>query len=851
MTTPLDLLVELYLNNVWVDITCDVYAETDITIARGSSEWSDSVQPSRCNLVLKNTEGKYSAHNVASPYYRHLGRNVPIRVTVEGERRFLGEVAEWPQRIDPKKNVPLEASGVLRRLTRTITDEMSPIFRGFMRPVDPKRMPVAYWPMEVIDNDGSLLPADTRRGTSLVVNASESGLSTRSGFLGSKPLITLNDSRVYGDIPSYGATSDPVLVVAMVRLPDGGVAADNTPIMTVNCAGTAAYWRIRANMNGTINVQVADPTTDGGGGGVIATSANSTWNIQGRTTLLGFGLSEFGGTITWSLLAWPEYAITSEILTGNLASRTFLRVERVTFGSNMNAGATAIGHLAVWQSDTASSAGVYGLIHSLVNGHRGEPAATRAERIAQEEGIAFASYGNAALSLPMIQQGAKSGLDLLMEAAAADGGFLYEPPDVPTRVVADGEDQTVGPLVGTTATLVSSTAQAHTGSRSVRVTWTSTTGAVRASQGYFITGMRYTFTAWVYIPTGVPHVRLQVGSNQSAPSTVRDTWVQLSVSWTATSYSQLLEILPTSATVNGQQWYLDDVVVAADRAGLQLLQLNAVYNQAAALTVDYAAAEIALPFEPADDDRWLVNDVGVSIDGQGSPARYSLDSGPLSTKPSPEGVGTYSTGVTRNVLTGYLGFNWARWIVHQGTWNEPRFPALTVNLHRKRALIPAAAAVAPGSIVEGTSLPLWLIPRTIRQIVYGINESINTKKWMVTFNCAPGRPFDVFQVGTTTSRLSTESVLAAGTTAPAPGTSQSISVTSTGTRWATSGIFPVTITVAPRKGMVGEDMTVTAISGTGLTQTFTVTRGVNGVTAAWQAGDAVFLARRPTLSLAP
>jgi hypothetical protein len=323
------------------------------------------------------------------------------------------------------------------------------------------------------------------------------------------------------------------------------------------------------------------------------------------------------------------------------------------------------------------------------------------------------------------------------------------------------------------------------------------------------------------------------------------------VSWTATSYTHVVSIGPTSATTNGQQWYVDDIQIAADRAGLQLLQLNAMYNQTAAVTLDYAGSEIFGEFEPADDDRWLVNDVAVSIDGQGSPARYSLQSGPLSTKPHPEGVGTYSTGVTRNVLTGYLAFCWARWLVHIGTWNEPRFPSLTVNLNRKRSLIPAAAAVNPGSMVEATNLPLWLFPRTVRQVVYGVSERINTRTWDLTFSGGPGRPYDVFQVGTSTSKLTTESVLAAGTTAPTPGTSGTISVTSTDVRWATSGIFPVTITVAPRKGMVGEDMTVTAISGTGLTQTFTVTRGVNGVTAAWQAGEAVFLARRPTLALAP
>lgn len=845
MTAPLALLVELYLSGGWVDITCDVYGRADIQISRGQSDWSSQVQPARCSLTLNNTGATYSPHNPLGPYYGLLGRNIPLRVTVEGHPRFLGEVSEWPLRSEPDVHVPIEASGVLRRLSQSITDEQSPMYRGLLRAVEPLRRPAAYWPCETADHDGILLAAAAGKGVSLVVNASETGLGSQSGFLASKPLITLNDSTVYGDIPEYGNPSDDVLAAAMVKLPEGGVAADNTRIMTVNCAGTAAYWRIRANIDGTLNVQVADPTTDGGGGGVIATSANTPWNIAGRAAYIGLYLTESGGTISWTLFAWPEFAAVQLTATGSLG-RTFLKVERLTFGSNLNAGATAIGHIAVWKGDP--NIGLPDYLQLVVNGHRGEVAAARAERIAQEEGIVFAPQGSTSNSLPMTQQGVKTGLDLLTDAVAADGGFLYEPPDVIRRTVADGEDGTVGELFPVVSTLVSSATQAHTGTRSVRATWNSGAAWMQATQNYFIVGVGYTFSVWVYIPSGMPHVKLVVDASESGPSTAVDQWQMLTVTWTATSYTHVLKVVPNTTPTAGQQMYVDDVEVIADRAGLHLLPLREVYNQASALTLDYEAAEIALPFEPVDDDRYLINEAAVSVDGQGSPARYSLTAGPLSTQAPPNGAGTYSVGVTRNVLTGYLAYNWAGWLVHQGTWLEPRYPQISVSLGRKRALIPAAATVEPGSIIVGLNPPAWLPPQDIKQVVYGLSETINTTTWKITYNCAPGRPFDVFTVEDDASRLGrVDSRLASSS-----GLSTSLSVISTAAsgRWTTdSAQFPLGIRVAPKDGMVGEEMTVTNITGAGLTQTFTVARGTNGIVVDWPSGSVVTLARRPTLAL--
>lgn len=845
LAAPLSIVVELYLAGAWVDISDDVYGRDDIDITRGSGEYSADVQPGRCRLTLENKAAKYSPHNPLGVYYGKLGRNIPLRVSVGGFPRFLGEVSEWPLRADPDLHVSIEASGVLRRLSQSTSEEHSPFYRGLTRPTDPVLAPIGYWPCENVENTLTIMSAESRLGTPLTVNKAVDGLGTRSGFWGSEPVITLKNSQVYADIPTYSPSGTLMLVGALVRLPDGGVAANNTPIMTVNTTGTAAYWRVRANTDGTLNLQIADPLTDGGLGGVIATSANTSWTIQGRNAFVALTLEEFGATVAWNLWAWTEGGTVGLNMSANVASRTFGRVWRATFGSGGNAGETAIGHISAFKYTSALPA----YIQNLVNGWRGEVAASRVARIAQEEGIALVVKGVTTASLPMIQQGITSGLDSMTEAVEADGGVLYEPADVPTVAVANGEDGTVGKLTAVGPTMVSSTTQAHTGTRSVRVTWGTLGPAIDFADTRYVIGYTYTYTVWVYIPTGIPHVKLSLmGGASSSPSTVNNAWQKLTLSWVATATTHTVEILPNTASTNGQQWYVDDAAVTADRAGLHFVPLNSLYNQSAALTLNYAAAEIALPFEPTDDDRYLVNEASVSIEGQGDPAKVALTTGPLSSAAPPNGAGRYAISTTRNVLTGELAASWARWLVHIGTWNEPRYPQITVDLNRKRSLIAAATALDPGGMLVGTNPPAWLPPQQIRQIVFGLSETINVRKWTITYNCAPGRPWDVFVLDS--DRLATDSVLASGITTSA--TSMSVTSTTAGGRWTTTGgDFPFNIMVAPVEGLIGEEMTVTNITGTGLTQTFTVTRAVNGIAVAWTAGSAVALSRRPTLALGP
>lgn len=84
--------VELDLNGTWTDITSYVYYRGMINIGRGRSDESSQAQPSTCQMTLNNRDGRFSPRNPEGPYYGSIGRNTPLRVSVNGGLPYLN----WP-----------------------------------------------------------------------------------------------------------------------------------------------------------------------------------------------------------------------------------------------------------------------------------------------------------------------------------------------------------------------------------------------------------------------------------------------------------------------------------------------------------------------------------------------------------------------------------------------------------------------------------------------------------------------------------------------------------------------------------------------------------------------------------
>ncbi|MGW6142176.1 hypothetical protein [Streptomyces sp. NPDC055140] len=87
--SPLDVLVELGLGGTWTNITSDVLVRDGIDISRGGRDESPRVDPSTCTLTVKNQGGKFSPRNPLGPLYGQIGRNTPLRVSVNTGPAFL------------------------------------------------------------------------------------------------------------------------------------------------------------------------------------------------------------------------------------------------------------------------------------------------------------------------------------------------------------------------------------------------------------------------------------------------------------------------------------------------------------------------------------------------------------------------------------------------------------------------------------------------------------------------------------------------------------------------------------------------------------------------------------------
>lgn len=288
-----------------------------------------------------------------------------------------------------------------------------------------------------------------------------------------------------------------------------------------------------------------------------------------------------------------------------------------------------------------------------------------------------------------------------------------------------------------------------------------------------------------------------------------------------------------------------------DALSLSYRTRSSLYNQAPTATIDYSANELAPPFDPVDDDQATHNDI-TATRRDGDSYRLADTTSALSTLDPPLGVGRYKDEVTVNVETDEQLAGMAGWLLHLGTLDEARYPAVTVNLRApdvvaNTALSDALPALDIGDRIVITNADSVNIYDDVSLLVLGYSEDLSPYEHTITFNCIPESSYDVAlwgsAVGSGPDRYDTGgSSLTAGVTSSA--TSLSVATATGHALWTTAaGEFPFDIAVA------GERMTVTNITGASSPQTFTVTRSVNGVVKAQSTGAAVRLWSTPRYAL--
>ncbi len=484
--------VELYIDGAWVDVTAGRYVLTEdaIAIVQGGDPQSATVNPGSATLTLydRAKDGRWSNRVPTSNYYRKLGRNTPIRISVDGDVRAVMEVPKWDPRwndAQTKVTVPIQAAGILRRLTQGAKVLRSPI-RRYVETSSPA--PFVYWPCE--DDAGSTSAASAlKSGAPMTTSgggAASAGVKfgvaqgrtqpASTGFeiqkMGTKSFVSLGDGGVLaGRIPSGVSSAEWCVQFVAFSWAFTGVAGANIVLARWNTpGGSFIRWDVRQrSLDGGVEVV-------GFNSAAVETVLAETSFAPVDEFAYAVHVTQSGGNVVtdfWAarLTAAGGFgALDSDTRAGTLAAPSgpiSLNSDGATVAHTAIAGSEnqtndiRAAHLIVTSGTPtflfASAVNpATGDTYGPLSGWAGESAGARFNRLCAENGIAATLVGTASATAALGAQQIATLVDNLQAGANADQGLLYETRTelgLSYRTAVDLYNQ-YGPLVSYAAKLI-------------------------------------------------------------------------------------------------------------------------------------------------------------------------------------------------------------------------------------------------------------------------------------------------------------------------------------------------------------------------------------------------------------
>jgi hypothetical protein len=825
--TPLPISVEISLDSTtWTDITSDVRSDSQIQISRGRSDWGQQTDPARCSFSLDNRDGKYSPRNPESPYYGQIGRNTPVRVSVE-----TGSVACWLPGRDSNDSVgtpdaaALDITGDIdvrldakflnwymadTALGAGVTSSLTELF-GKWTESGNQRSWVLYSQIGYLEfawtTDGTSGTMQTAVSTAKISMPSSGRLAVR---------VTLDVNNGSGGWTARFYTSDSISGT-WTQLGDAvtgvGVTSIYSSSSTLNIGsaiqGTA--WdmplghvygaQVRNGIGGTV---VANPdfTAQASGTTSFADSAGRTWTVAGNTEITNRKVRFVGEISSWTP-KWDTggHDVITEVEASGLLRR--LTQGAIAAKSPMYREFTSPFRthiVAYWPMEDAAGA------TTLASGLDGYPA------MKITGSVTPAGYDDWSASDPIPTIGTGSLKGTVPTYTATNFVFLRFFAAVPAAGVASTQRLLSFTQTGTAKTwsLYLTTAGslelraydndstqilapgafafAINGDRKsigieltqdgADIDWTVfvydvTDSTLTTSSGLTTSGTLAGYTVGrvtevrlgedgLMNNTAVGHIAVSDSSSgfastggaligwngETAAARVHRLGIEEDILAFSTSPGDQQMGVQTRSTVIELMRDAEDVdqgilCEQRDVLGIRHVQRTSLYNQTPALVLDYTGSDgLVAPLDPVDDDQNVTNDVTVQREG-GSSARTTLTSGALSTQAPPDGIGLYDTSQTFHLFSDDQPTHHSGWLLHRGTWDETRFPQVTVDLSNAPESIDDAAACDTGSRIQITNPPQWLPPGTIDLLVHGYSEVMDQYTWKITYNCTPFGPYNV------------------------------------------------------------------------------------------------------------
>lgn len=435
----LPLKVEATFGSITVDLFPG-FLKQEIRIVYGAQNENSSVQAATIAFELDNPDSHYTPDHPMSQYWPHVQLGVPIQVSVfwagAWHIRFTGQVSEWKpywpygDLSDETKGrkgearVTVVASGIFRQLAQGKSPVRSPLYRTMLGGLENDIPAIAYWPME--DGANATQFASAIPGAAPLTVVAPATLSTNSDIPGSAPLPAFGvGAGASGPIPSHtdtgvwyaqavGLTSDfssyPGFTVVRVEV----VGADHVAAVAagpVSSGGFQLGYSVLSPDEYPITIGSSplsiDPT-----GVPLSIVVGMKDNASGTDDYLYVRAMTGDGTVVGSIdvnLGPGEYG-------RGIVARPNGKAQLHDNG--------VVGHFAYY-TDPAFTLGVHDVQNAMaINGHAGEQAHERVDRLCREHEIPVTIIGTE--SAVMGPQPIDILYNLLSACAQVDMGILHE-----------------------------------------------------------------------------------------------------------------------------------------------------------------------------------------------------------------------------------------------------------------------------------------------------------------------------------------------------------------------------------------------------------------------------------------
>lgn len=433
MSFPLNLGVDLFIDGAYVDVTSDVVGMSEgnaISITYGAPDERSQASPSTVQFTLKNfadaasgrVAGQYSTDNPRSPYFGKLVQNTLCRIRIGATTIKVARISTWTPTADNTGRLLLmqvNAQGALALVNQGGRARESALRRNITYRASVLAHVIGYWPME--EEAGSTSIASGLNAGKPADTSGTFNFATDSDLAGSDPLPKPSINAFFGSVVSFPSswTSD-----------DGW--------------GISWVMRLPSAPGSTITLMKWWPNNFGYQGRVVLTSGSLT-KIQlfdaSGTELLG----DVGNTYVVPYGDWAVFCLTADSFPGPVGTlyelSIFYKAPDGSIAANsygvLHVGPVPVSLLSIqYQAPMADiSIGHFMVANnaSIIDptvafGYIEERAFTRIQRICSEQSIPFTGHTLLFDDSPLMgeQQRGKSATELMLDAANADGGILYE-----------------------------------------------------------------------------------------------------------------------------------------------------------------------------------------------------------------------------------------------------------------------------------------------------------------------------------------------------------------------------------------------------------------------------------------